>query len=276
MNPQHQTPVWLRRTLIGAALLIVAFVIVVPLVTVFAQALGKGLGAYRDALMRPDTRAAVRLTLFVVLCTVPLHVLGGLAAAWAVTRFTFRGRALLVAMIDLPLTVSPVVAGLCLVLLYGARGVMGPWLEEHDVRIIYAVPGLVLATAFVTFPFVARALIPLMASQGKDEEEAALTLGASGWQIFFRVTLPSIKTGLLYGVVLCTARALGEFGAVSIVSGHLRGKTVTLPLHVEVLHDQYEAVGAFAAASLLTLVAVGTLFAKTRLERRGARPSGHR
>jgi sulfate transport system permease protein len=260
---------WLRRLLIGAALFVVALVLLVPLVTVFANALAGGVGPFLAALKTPEIKASIRLTLLVVAIVVPLQVVIGVAAAWAVSRYTFRGKALLVAVIDLPFTVSPVVAGLMIVLLFGARGALGPWLESHDWHVVYAVPGLVLATAFVTFPFVARSLIPLMQSQGRDEEEAALTLGATGWAIFWRVTIPKIKLGLLYGVILCTARALGEFGAVSVVSGHVRGKTVTLPLHVEILYNEYNQIGAFAAASLLTLVAVLTLIGKSWIQRQG-------
>lgn len=256
---------------ITLALLIVAFVLIAPLVTVFASAFAEGAAAFGKALRTPETRSSIRLTLLIVGIVVPIHMVVGVATAWAITRFDFRGKSFLIALIDLPFTVSPVVAGLMLVLLFGARGLFGPWLEATDVRIVYAVPGLVLATAFVTFPFVARSLIPLMSAQGRDEEEAAATLGARGWDIFFRVTLPNIKFGLLYGAVLCTARALGEFGAVSVVSGHIRGKTVTLPLHVEILYSDYQQVAAFSAATVLTLVALVTLVGKVALQRRVGR-----
>ena len=270
-----KTSPWIRRALIALALLVVAFVLIAPLATVFVNAFADGLPAFAKALRTPETRASVRLTLMIVIIVVPIHVVIGVAAAWAITRFEFRGKALLVALIDMPFTVSPVVAGLMLVLLFGARGALGPWLEEHDWHVVYAVPGLILATIFVTFPFVARSLIPLMVSLGKDEEEAAETLGAGGWAIFFRVTLPNIKFGLLYGAVLCTARALGEFGAVSVVSGHVRGSTVTLPLHVEILYNEYKQVAAFSAASLLTLVALITLVGKVWLERRTGQSRAH-
>jgi sulfate transport system permease protein len=235
---------------------------VLPLVTVFVQALAKGVPAYLAAIREPDTLSAIRLSLLAAGISVPLNVVFGIAAAWAVTKFQFRGKNVLVTLIDIPFAVSPVVSGLIYVLVFGAQGWLGQWLGDHDIRIIFAVPGIILATTFVTFPFVARELIPLMQSQGTDEEEAALTLGASGWQMFFRITLPNIRWGLLYGVVLCTARALGEFGAVSVVSGHIRGQTNTLPLHVEILYNEYNYSGAFAVASLLSVIAVLTLALK--------------
>lgn len=249
---------------LGALGLLVAL----PLVAVFVQAFDKGWAAYLVAISDPFTRSAILLSLLATGIAVPLNLFFGLAAAWAVTKFQFRGRSALLTLIDLPFGVSPVVAGLIYVLVFGAQGWLGPWLAGHDIRIIFAVPGIVLATTFVTFPFVARELIPLMETQGTDEEEAALVLGASGWQMLWRVTLPNIKWGLLYGVVLCTARALGEFGAVSVVSGHIRGETNTLPLHVEILYNEYNYAGAFAAASLLSVVSVIALILKKLLERK--------
>jgi sulfate/thiosulfate transport system permease protein len=240
--------------------------IVLPLVAVFAQAFAKGWRAYLAAITDPNTLSAAKLSLLAVGISVPLNVVFGVAAAWVITKFRFPGKNLLVTLIDIPFGVSPVISGLIFVLVFGARGWFGPWLDQHDIRIIFAVPGIILATTFVTFPFVARELIPLMESQGTEEEEAALVLGASGWQMFFRVTLPNIKWGLLYGVVLCTARALGEFGAVSVVSGHIRGQTNTLPLHVEILYNDYNYSGAFAVASLLSMFAVVTLAFKKFLE----------
>jgi sulfate transport system permease protein len=240
--------------------------IVLPLVAVFAQAFDKGWSAYRMAIQNPETLSAIYLSLWAVGVAVPLNLVFGLAAAWAVTKFQFKGKNLLVTLIDIPFGVSPVISGLIFVLLFGAQGWFGSWLADHDMRIVFAVPGIILATTFVTFPFVARELIPLMESQGTEEEEAALVLGASGWQMFFKITLPNIKWGLLYGVVLCTARALGEFGAVSVVSGHIRGETNTLPLHVEILYNEYNYSGAFAVASLLSVVAVATLALKKLLE----------
>jgi sulfate transport system permease protein len=240
--------------------------IVLPLVAVFVQAFAKGWRAYLAAITDPNTLSAAKLSLLAVGISVPLNVVFGVAAAWVITKFRFLGKNLLVTLIDIPFGVSPVISGLIFVLVFGARGWFGPWLDQHDIRIIFAVPGIILATTFVTFPFVARELIPLMESQGTEEEEAALVLGASGWQMFFRVTLPNIKWGLLFGVVLCTARALGEFGAVSVVSGHIRGQTNTLPLHVEILYNDYNYSGAFAVASLLSMFAVVTLAFKKFLE----------
>ena len=255
-----------RLGLILVAVLFIGFFLVLPLVAVFAQALAKGLAAYGAAITEPDAVAAIQLTLLVAAISVPLNVVFGVCAAWAVAKFDFRGKSILVTLIDLPFSVSPVVAGLVYVLLFGAQGWFGPWLMEHGVRIIFAVPGLVLATILVTFPFVARELIPLMQEQGRADEEAALALGASGFRTFLRVTLPNIKWGLLYGVLLCNARAMGEFGAVSVVSGHLRGLTNTVPLHVEILYNEYNFAAAFAVASLLALLALVTLVLKTSLE----------
>ncbi|MGA2274225.1 MAG: sulfate ABC transporter permease subunit CysW [Bryobacteraceae bacterium] len=272
-NIRHDPPL-VRWGLTLLALLALGVFIVLPLVAVFVQAFAKGVPTYLAAIREPDTLSAIRLSLVAAGISVPLNLVFGVAAAWAVARFQFKGKSVLVTLIDIPFAVSPVVAGLIFVLVFGAQGWFGPWLGDHDIRIIFAVPGIILATTFVTFPFVARELIPLMQSQGSDEEEAALTLGASGWQMFFKITLPNIKWGLLYGVVLCTARALGEFGAVSVVSGHIRGQTNTLPLHVEILYNEYNYSGAFAVASLLSVIAVITLTLKKILEwktREGAR-----
>jgi sulfate transport system permease protein len=241
---------------------------VLPLAVVVVEAARAGLGAYWQAITTPDTLAAVKLTLLVALATVPLNLAFGIAAAWAITKFRFPGKNLLLTLIDLPFSVSPVVAGLVFVLLFGAHGWFGSWLQEHGIKIIFATPGIILATAFITFPFVARELIPLMQQQGPDQEEAAASLGASGWQIFRRVTFPNIRWALLYGVLLCNARAMGEFGAVSVVSGHIRGLTNTLPLQVEILHNEFNAPAAFAVATLLTLLALLTLGLKLWLERR--------
>ena len=261
----HQSAA-MRRALILGALAFIGFFLVLPLVAVFAEALAKGFAAYGAALVEPDAISAIKLTLLVAAISVPLNVVFGLCAAWAIAKFDFRGRSVLVTLIDLPFSVSPVVAGLVYVLLFGAQGWAGPWLIDHGVRIIFAVPGIVLATILVTFPFVARELIPLMQEQGRADEEAALALGASGFKTFLRVTVPNIKWGLLYGVLLCNARAMGEFGAVSVVSGHLRGLTNTMPLHVEILYNEYNFVAAFAVASLLALLALVTLVLKTSLE----------
>ena len=258
------TPV--RVTLISGALLYVAVFLLMPLAAVFTEAFAKGWKLYVAALNDPDALAAIRLTLATVVITVPLNAAFGLAAAWATTRFEFRGKELLITLIDLPLAVSPVISGLVYVLLFGMQGWFGPWLQKHDLQIIFAVPGIVLATVFVTFPFVARELIPFMQSQGAEQDEAASVLGASGWSIFWRVTLPGIKWSLLYGVILCTARAMGEFGAVSVVSGHVRGETNTLPLQVEILYNEYNFTAAFALASILTLLALVTLIAKKLIE----------
>ncbi|MBI5177959.1 MAG: sulfate ABC transporter permease subunit CysW [Nitrospinae bacterium] len=259
-------PPWARAGILLAVAVFVTLFLVVPLALVFWQALEKGFGEYFAAIADPATLAAVRLTLIAAGVAVPLNLVFGVAAAWAVAKFEFRGKGFLITLIDLPFSVSPVMSGLIFVLLFGAQGWFGPWLAAHDIKVIFAVPGIVLATVFVTFPFVARELIPLMQAQGKDEEEAALTLGASGWQSFWRVTLPNAKWGLLYGVLLCNARAMGEFGAVSVVSGHIRGLTNTMPLHVEILYNEYNFAGAFAVASLLALLAVVTLVAKKAVE----------
>ena len=255
-------PAWLRFTLLAVALGFVAVFLLLPLVAVFAYAIEKGFAFYVASLTDADARAAIRLTLLVAAISVPANTLFGLAAAWLITRFAFRGKNLLVSLIDLPFAVSPVIAGLIYVLLFGANGWLGPWLAAHDIKIIYAVPGIVLATTFVTFPFVARELIPLMQAQGSEEEQAALTLGAGGWSMFWRVVLPKIGWGLVYGVILCNARAMGEFGAVSVVSGHIRGVTNTMPLHVEILYNEYNRTAAFAVASLLALMALATLALK--------------
>jgi sulfate transport system permease protein len=255
-----------RWGLTALALALVALFLVLPLAAVFVQALSKGVAVYLAAVREPDTLSAVKLSLLAAGIAVPLNLIFGVAAAWTVTKFQFKGRSVLTSLIDIPFAVSPIVSGLIYVLVFGAQGWFGNWLSAHDIRIIFAVPGIVLATIFVTFPFVARELIPLMESQGAEEEEAALVLGASGWQMFYRITLPNIKWGLLYGVVLCTARALGEFGAVSVVSGHIRGETNTLPLHVEILYNEYNYAGAFAVASLLSVIAVITLALKKFLE----------
>ncbi len=259
-------PTWLRRGLIGLALLLTFLFIVLPLAAVFIQAFDKGWAVWQAAVTEENARSAILLSLLVTGITVPLNVVFGLAAAWTIARFQFKGRNVLLTLIDIPFGVSPVVSGLIFVLVFGAQGWLGPWLGDHDIQIIFAVPGIVLATVFVTFPFVARELIPLMQSQGSDEEEAAIVLGATAWQMFRRVTLPNIKWGLLYGVVLCTARSLGEFGAVSVVSGHIRGLTNTIPLHVEILYNEYNYTAAFAVASLLSVVAVVTLLLKKVLE----------
>jgi len=262
----RRTPRIVQWGLTFLALLSLGLLIVLPLVAVFVQAFAKGAGAYLKAIEDPNTLSAAKLSLLAVGISVPLNLTFGLAAAWVVTRFQFPGKNILVTLIDIPFGVSPVISGLIFVLVFGTRRWFGPWLNDHDIHIIFAVPGIILATTFVTFPFVARELIPLMESQGTEEEEAALVLGASAWQMFFRITLPNIKWGLLYGVVLCTARALGEFGAVSVVSGHIRGQTNTLPLHVEILYNDYNYSGAFAVASLLSVFAVITLAFKKFLE----------
>lgn len=252
--------------LTAAALLFLSLFLLLPLAAVFIEAFRKGVSTYFQTYADPYAQSAVRLTLLVVLTAVPLNLVFGLAAAWAVAKFDFRGKGLLLTLIDLPFAVSPVVSGLIFVLLFGARGWLGPWLLEHNIKIIFAAPGIVLATTFVTFPFIARELIPLMQSQGTEEEQAAMVLGAGGWQIFWKVTLPNIKWGLLYGIILCNARAIGEFGAVSVVSGHIRGQTNTIPLHIEILYNEYNFAGAFAMASLLTLLALLTLAAKSLVE----------
>jgi sulfate/thiosulfate transport system permease protein len=259
-------PVLVKWIIIGVSLTFFVTFLVLPLLAVFSEALRKGWAAYVAAITQPDALSSIRLTLLAAAIAVPLNVLFGIAAAWAVAKHDFRGKQLLITLIDLPFSVSPVIAGLVYVLVFGAQGWFGPWLYEHDIKIIFAVPGIVLATIFVTVPFVARELIPLMQAQGRDEEEAALVLGASGWRTFTRVTLPNIKWGLLYGVILCNARAMGEFGAVSVVSGHIRGLTNTMPLHVEILYNEYNFAAAFAVASLLALLALVTLVIKTVIE----------
>ena len=257
---------WVRNTLIGIALVFVLLFLVLPLAAVFAEALRKGFGAYLEGLREPDAWSAIKLTLITAAIAVPLNLVFGVAAAWCIAKYEFRGKAFLTTLVDLPFSVSPVVAGLIYVLVFGAQGWLGPWLAEHDIKIIFAVPGIVLATIFVTFPFIARELIPLMQAQGNEEEQAAIVLGATGWQTFRYVTLPNIKWGLIYGVILCNARAMGEFGAVSVVSGHIRGQTNTMPLHVEILYNEYQSVAAFAVASLLALLALVTLVIKSVAE----------
>ena len=264
-------PTWVRWLLICVSVCFLGLFIVLPLINVFTQAFSKGVEAYVAALTDPDSLAAIRLTLLVAATSVALNVVFGLTAAWAITKFEFRGKSLLITLIDLPFSVSPVVAGLVFVLLFGLQGVFGPWLAAHDIKIIFAFPGIALATIFVTFPFVVRELIPLMQAQGTEEEEAALSLGASGLRTFFRVTLPNVKWALLYGVLLCNARAMGEFGAVSVVSGRIRGETITMPLQVESLYDGYQLAAAFAVASLLALLALVTLVVKVALEARLAK-----
>ncbi len=252
--------------LIGIALGYLFLFLGLPLIAVFVEALSKGWDLYWKALIEPDALSAVKLTLLVAAIAVPANLVFGIAASWAIAKFEFKGKSLLITFIDLPFAVSPVVSGLIYVLLFGAQGWLGPWLQAHDIKLIFAVPGIVLATIFVTFPFIARELIPLMQAQGKEEEEAAVSLGATGWQTFWRVTLPNIKWGLLYGVILCNARAMGEFGAVSVVSGHIRGMTTTMPLHVEITYNEYNFVAAFAVASLLALLALVTLGIKSLVE----------
>ncbi|MBN9123131.1 MAG: sulfate ABC transporter permease subunit CysW [Nitrosospira sp. 56-18] len=261
--------IWIRRSLIGLALAFLTLFLFIPLISVFYEALKKGWDVYIAAITDPDAISAIQLTLTAAAIAVPLNVIFGLAAAWAIAKFEFRGKSVLITLIDLPFSVSPVVSGLIYVLIFGLQGWLGPWLAEHDVKIIFAVPGIVLATIFVTVPFIARELIPLMQAQGTEEEEAAVVLGANGWQTFLHVTLPNVKWGLLYGVILCNARAMGEFGAVSVVSGHIRGSTNTLPLHVEILYNEYNFAAAFAVASLLALLALVTLALKTFVESRG-------
>ncbi|WP_019635368.1 sulfate ABC transporter permease subunit CysW [Paenibacillus fonticola] len=254
--------------LIGAAVLVLLWLIVLPLIVVLTEALKQGWLVYIEAISDPDALSALKLTLLVAVITVPLNTIFGVAAAWAITKFKFRGKQWLVTLIDLPFAVSPVIGGLIYVLVYGANGWFGPWLQEHDLKIIFALPGIILATLFVTFPFVARELIPLMEDQGQQEEEAAVMLGARGFKIFWKVTLPNIKWGLLYGIILCNARAMGEFGAVSVVSGHIRGETNTLPLHVEILYNEYQFSASFAVASLLLLLALVTLLFKSWFTRK--------
>ena len=267
-NKSHTVlePAWVRIVLVTVALAFLTLFLFVPLVAVFAEAFKKGWQAYLAAITDPDAVSAIKLTLIAAVIAVPLNLVFGVAASWCIAKFEFRGKSILLTLIDLPFSVSPVIAGLIYVLMFGAQGWFGPWLQEHDIKILFAVPGIVLATVFITFPFVARELIPLMQAQGNEEEEAALVLGASGWNTFRRVTLPNIKWGLLYGVILCNARAMGEFGAVSVVSGHIRGETNTMPLHVEILYNEYNFAAAFAVASLLALLALVTLAIKSFVE----------
>jgi len=264
-------PAWVRYILIGITLVFLFLFLALPLTAVFTEALRKGFDAYWTALQEPDAWSAICLTLITALIAVPLNLVFGIAAAWCIAKYEFKGKSVLTTLVDLPFSVSPVVAGLVYVLMFGAQGWFGPWLQEHDVKIIFAVPGIVLATVFVTFPFIARELIPLMQAQGNEEEQAAIVLGATGWQTFWYVTLPNIKWGLIYGVILCNARAMGEFGAVSVVSGHIRGQTNTMPLHVEILYNEYQSVAAFAVASLLALLALVTLVIKSVAEWRHER-----
>jgi sulfate/thiosulfate transport system permease protein len=257
---------WIRWMLTAVALGFLALTLVLPLILVFHEAFAKGISAYLDAIREPDALSAARLTLLIASIAVPINLVFGVAAAWCISKFEFRGKYLLITLMDLPFAVSPVISGMIFVLLFGMHGWFGPWLFDHDIKIIFAVPGMVLATTFVTAPFIARELIPLMQEQGTEEEEAAIVLGAGGWQTFWRVTLPNIKWGLLYGLILCNARAMGEFGAVSVVSGHIRGETNTLPLHVEILYNEYAFAASFAVASVLTLLALVTLALKTLVE----------
>ncbi|KAB0672357.1 sulfate ABC transporter permease subunit CysW [Oryzomonas sagensis] len=265
-NHRITEPALVRWGLTAVALVFLALFLVLPLAAVFSQAFEKGLDVYLAALKEPDTLSSIKLTLITAAVAVPLNLVFGVMAAWAIAKFTFPGKNLLITLIDLPFSVSPVISGLIFVLLFGRQGWLGPWLDAHDTKIVFAVPGIILATIFVTFPFIARELIPLMEAQGRDEEEAALVLGASGLQTFFRVTLPNIKWGIIYGVILCNARAMGEFGAVSVVSGHIRGSTNTVPLHVEILYNEYNYTAAFAVASLLAFLALITLVVKTVAE----------
>ena len=259
-------PTWVRYTLIAIAFIFFLSCLILPLILVFVEAFKQGVGVYAQALVHPDTLSAVKLTLLTAAIAVPLNVVFGIAAAWSVAKFNFCGKSILTTLIDMPFSVSPVIAGLMLVLIFGTQGWMGGWLIENDIKVLYAVPAIVIATIFITVPFVARELIPLMEAQGTEEEEAAIVLGASGWQTFWKVTLPNIKWGLIYGVILCNARAMGEFGAVSVVSGHIRGETNTLPLHVEILYNEYTFSAAFAVSSLLALLAIVTLILKTWVE----------
>ncbi len=261
-------PKWVKKLVLAVSLAFFLLFLVMPLAAVFTEALRKGIGVYFQALTDPDALSAIKLTLLAAGIAVPLNLVFGVAAAWSITKFDFPGKQLLITFIDLPFSVSPVIAGLVYILVFGVNGWFGEWLVAHDIKIIFALPGIVLATIFVTFPFIARELIPLMQAQGRDEEEAAVVLGANGWQTFWHVTLPNIKWGLLYGVILCNARAMGEFGAVSVVSGHIRGQTNTMPLHVEILYNEYNFAAAFAVASLLALLALVTLIAKTWVEHR--------
>lgn len=268
-------PAWVRWSLIGLALAFLGLFLLIPLASVFAEALRKGWGVYLAAITEADALSAMKLTLIASVIAVPLNLLFGVAAAWAITKFDFKGKSFLITLIDLPFAVSPVIAGLIFVLIFGLQGWFGEWLIDHDLKVVFAVPGIVLATIFVTFPFVARELIPLMQAQGKEEEEAALVLGASGWKMLWHVTLPNVKWGLIYGVILTNARAMGEFGAVSVVSGHIRGLTNTMPLHVEILYNEYNYAAAFAVASLLTLLALVTLVLKTYVEWQASRDAAN-
>jgi len=268
-------PAWVRWSLIGLALAFLGLFLLIPLAAVFSEALRKGWGVYLAAITEADALSAMKLTLIASLISVPLNLVFGVAAAWAITKFDFRGKSFLITLIDLPFAVSPVIAGLIFVLIFGLQGWFGEWLIDHDLKVVFAVPGIVLATIFVTFPFVARELIPLMQAQGKEEEEAALVLGASGWKMLWHVTLPNVKWGLIYGVILTNARAMGEFGAVSVVSGHIRGLTNTMPLHVEILYNEYNYAAAFAVASLLTLLALVTLVLKTYVEWQASRDAAN-
>ena len=270
----REDPIHLRIFLITVAIMFLGLFIGLPLIMVFAQALARGWAAYFEALSDPVAVKAIQLTLLTAAIAVPINLVFGVMAAWAIAKFSFRGKSFLITLIDLPFSVSPVIAGLIYVLLFGLQGWLGPWLKEHDIKIIFAVPGIVLATMFVTFPFVAREIIPLMEEQGTEDEEAALSLGASGLQTFFRITLPNIRWGLLYGILLCNARAMGEFGAVSVVSGHIRGLTNTMPLHIEILYNEYNFTAAFAVASLLAMLALLTLAAQSMLEWKRAKPQG--
>jgi sulfate/thiosulfate transport system permease protein len=271
LPPSTREPAWVRRLLILVAVGFLGLFVVVPLAAVFHEAFAKGPGPYLQALRDPETLAAIRLTLLTACVSVSANVCFGVAAAWLIAKYDFAGKSVLSTLIDLPFSVSPVISGLVFVLLFGTQGLLGPWLSAHDIKVIFAVPGVVLATTFVTFPFVAKEVLPVMQAQGSADEEAALTLGASGWQVFFQVTLPKVKWGVLYGVILCNARAMGEFGAVSVVSGHVRGLTNTMPLQVEILYNEYNFVGAFAVASLLSLLALVTLGVKKLVERRQGR-----
>lgn len=271
-NAARTEPTWVKALLIGVAVAFVGLFVAVPVALILHHAFGEGWDVFAAAIADEDARAAIRLTLLVVVIAVPLNLVFGLAAAWAIARFRFRGRAFLITLIDLPFAVSPVIAGMLFVLLFGASGVFGAWLQAHDVRIIFATPGIVLATTFITFPFVARELIPVMEAQGADEEEAAMVLGASAWQMFFKVTLPKIRWGLAYGVILCSARAIGEFGAVSVVSNNVRGRSNTVPLHIEDLYNEYQYAAAFAVSSLLLLMALATLVARRLIEHQATRP----
>jgi len=272
-NPATRESPWVKWTIIGISLAFFTLFLLLPLVTVFYEALRKGWDVYLNALVEPDALSAIKLTLIAAVIAVPLNLIFGIAAAWAIAKFEFPGKSFLITLIDLPFSVSPVVAGLIYVLVFGRNGWIGPWFIEHDMKIVFAVPGIVLATIFVTFPFVARELIPLMEAQGRDEEEAATVLGASGWRTFWHVTLPNIKWGLIYGIILCNARAMGEFGAVSVVSGHIRGETNTMPLHIEIVYSEYKFAAAFAVASMLAVLALLTLVIKTFVEWRAAQVS---